>query len=186
MSDELSEYLRAKEPGKAELAGLWRVAIGLQKVEVICSFGKGTSRGTSKGASKHGGAEGRCTTPEGAQGRDVGIGYDAGAQAWRTAQLPREISYAVNRTRACRDDSAQFAALAHAEVPAHRKGAAFYARRAVGIIHANGNDEIMAGAMTKNRIQSDILEWTLPEEVLSVLLKDHSTGRNHECGKEAS
>ena len=33
MSDELSEYLRAKEPGKAELAGLWRAAIGLQKVD---------------------------------------------------------------------------------------------------------------------------------------------------------
>ena len=36
----------------------------------------------------------------------------------------------------------------------------------------------MAGAMTKNRIQSDILEWHVPEEVLAVLLKDRSTGRN--------
>ena len=34
----------------------------------------------------------------------------------------------------------------------------------------------MAGAMTINRIQSDILEWSLPEEVLSVLLKDRATG----------
>ena len=33
MSDDLSEYLRAKEPGKAELAGIWRAAIGLQKVD---------------------------------------------------------------------------------------------------------------------------------------------------------
>ena len=33
MSDSLSEYLRAKDPGKAELAGLWRTAIGLQKVD---------------------------------------------------------------------------------------------------------------------------------------------------------
>ena len=32
----------------------------------------------------------------------------------------------------------------------------------------------MAGVMTKNRIQSDILEWSLPEEVLSVLLKDRT------------
>ena len=32
--------------------------------------------------------------------------------------------------------------------------------------------------MTKNRIQSDILEWSLPEEVLSVLLKDRTTGEN--------
>ena len=32
-SDDLSEYLRAKEPEKAELAGIWRAAIGLQKVE---------------------------------------------------------------------------------------------------------------------------------------------------------
>lgn len=31
--DPLEEYLRAKEPGKAELAGLWRTAIGLQKVD---------------------------------------------------------------------------------------------------------------------------------------------------------
>jgi len=34
----------------------------------------------------------------------------------------------------------------------------------------------MAGARTKNRIQSDILEWHVPEEVLAVLLKDRSTG----------
>ena len=31
--DDLSEYLRAKEPAKAELAGMWRAAIGLQKVD---------------------------------------------------------------------------------------------------------------------------------------------------------
>ena len=31
--DDLSEYLRAKDPGKAELAGIWRAAIGLQKVD---------------------------------------------------------------------------------------------------------------------------------------------------------
>ena len=29
--------------------------------------------------------------------------------------------------------------------------------------------------MSKSRIQSDILEWSLPKEVLSVLLKDHTT-----------
>lgn len=40
------------------------------------------------------------------------------------------------------------------------------------------NDKIMASAMTKNRIQSDILEWHISEEVLAVLLKDCSTGRN--------
>lgn len=33
MSDDLEEYLRTKDPGKAELAGLWRTAIGLQKVD---------------------------------------------------------------------------------------------------------------------------------------------------------
>ena len=32
-ADDLSEYLRAKDPGKAELAGIWRAAIGLQKVD---------------------------------------------------------------------------------------------------------------------------------------------------------
>ena len=31
--DDLSEYLRAKDPGKVELAGIWRAAIGLQKVD---------------------------------------------------------------------------------------------------------------------------------------------------------
>jgi hypothetical protein len=36
----------------------------------------------------------------------------------------------------------------------------------------------MAGAMTKTRIQSDILEWHVPEEVLAVLRKDRTTGRN--------
>ena len=30
---DLSEYLRAKDPSKAELAGIWRAAIGLQKVD---------------------------------------------------------------------------------------------------------------------------------------------------------
>ena len=34
----------------------------------------------------------------------------------------------------------------------------------------------MKSSMTKNRIQSDILEWSLPEEVLPVLLKDRATG----------
>ena len=33
VADDLSEYLRAKDPGKAELAGLWRTALGLQKVD---------------------------------------------------------------------------------------------------------------------------------------------------------
>ena len=33
VADDLSEYLRAKDPDKAELAGLWRTAIGLQKVD---------------------------------------------------------------------------------------------------------------------------------------------------------
>ena len=32
-ADDLSEYLRAKDPGKVELAGIWRAAIGLQKVD---------------------------------------------------------------------------------------------------------------------------------------------------------
>jgi hypothetical protein len=36
----------------------------------------------------------------------------------------------------------------------------------------------MAGAMTKTRIQSDILEWNVPEEVLAVLLKDRATWCN--------
>ena len=40
----------------------------------------------------------------------------------------------------------------------------------------------MAGAMTINRIQSDILEWSLPEEVQSVLLKGRTTGLGSELG----
>ena len=40
----------------------------------------------------------------------------------------------------------------------------------------------MASVMAKTRIQSDILEWTLPEEVLSVLLKDRTTGLGSELG----
>ena len=40
--------------------------------------------------------------------------------------------------------------------------------------------------MTKNRIQSDILERGLPEEVIMLLLKDRSTGRHIDRGKEAS
>ena len=35
--------------------------------------------------------------------------------------------------------------------------------------------EDMKSAMIKNRIQSDILEWSLPEEILSVLLKGSTT-----------
>ena len=33
MTSEFEEYLRAKEPGKREKAGLWGAAIGLQKVD---------------------------------------------------------------------------------------------------------------------------------------------------------
>lgn len=36
--------------------------------------------------------------------------------------------------------------------------------------------ENMKSAMIQNRIQSDIMEWSLPEEILSVLLKDRTTG----------
>ncbi len=39
---------------------------------------------------------------------------------------------------------------------------------------------------TSGALARDILEWHVPEEVLAVLLKDRSTGRNRECGKEAS
>jgi hypothetical protein len=35
--------------------------------------------------------------------------------------------------------------------------------------------ENMKSAMIKNHIQSDILEWSLPEEILSVQLKDRTT-----------
>ena len=39
---------------------------------------------------------------------------------------------------------------------------------------------------TDSALARDILEWYVPEEALVVLLKDRSTGRNRECGKEAS
>ena len=39
---------------------------------------------------------------------------------------------------------------------------------------------------TDSALARDILEWHVPEEDLAVLLKDRSTGRNRECGKEAS
>ena len=44
----------------------------------------------------------------------------------------------------------------------------------------------MRGKSTDSVLTRDILEWHVPEEVLVVLLKDHSTGRNIERGKEAS
>ena len=40
--------------------------------------------------------------------------------------------------------------------------------------------------MVDSVFKRDILEWHVPEEVLAVLLKDRSTGRNRECVKEAS
>ena len=36
----------------------------------------------------------------------------------------------------------------------------------------------MRGKSTDSALARDILEWTVPEEVLAVLLKDRSTGRN--------
>ena len=36
----------------------------------------------------------------------------------------------------------------------------------------------MKGKSTDSALARDILEWNVPEEVLAVLLKDHSTGRN--------
>ena len=44
----------------------------------------------------------------------------------------------------------------------------------------------MSGKTTTCALARDILERNVPEEVLAVLLKDRSTGRNRECGKEAS
>ena len=44
----------------------------------------------------------------------------------------------------------------------------------------------MRGKSTDSALARDILEWHVPEVVLAVLLKDRSTGRNRECGKEAS
>ena len=36
----------------------------------------------------------------------------------------------------------------------------------------------MRGESTDSVLARDILEWNVPEEVLAVLLKDRSTGRN--------
>ena len=36
----------------------------------------------------------------------------------------------------------------------------------------------MRGKSTDSALARDILEWNVPEEVLAVLLKDRSTGRN--------
>ena len=36
----------------------------------------------------------------------------------------------------------------------------------------------MSGKSTDSALKRDILEWNVPEEVLAVLLKDRSTGRN--------
>ena len=36
----------------------------------------------------------------------------------------------------------------------------------------------MRGKSTGSALKRDILEWDVPEEVLAVLLKDRSTGRN--------
>ena len=36
----------------------------------------------------------------------------------------------------------------------------------------------MKGKSTDGALARDILEWNVPEEVLAVLLKDRSTGRN--------
>ena len=36
----------------------------------------------------------------------------------------------------------------------------------------------MRGNATDSALARDILEWNVPEEVLAVLLKDRSTGRN--------
>lgn len=44
----------------------------------------------------------------------------------------------------------------------------------------------MSGKSTSCVLTRDILERHVLEEVLAVLLEDRSTGRNHECGKEAS
>jgi len=36
----------------------------------------------------------------------------------------------------------------------------------------------MRGKSIDSALKRDILEWSIPEEVLAVLLKDRSTGRN--------
>jgi hypothetical protein len=44
----------------------------------------------------------------------------------------------------------------------------------------------MKNALSKSRIQSDILEWSLPKEVLSVLLKDCTAGLGSELGDRST
>lgn len=44
----------------------------------------------------------------------------------------------------------------------------------------------MRAETTDGVLKCDILEWNVPEEVIVVLLKDRSTGRNIDRGKEAS
>ena len=44
----------------------------------------------------------------------------------------------------------------------------------------------MSDNTTSCALAHDILEWNVPDEVLSVLLKDRSTGGNLECAREAS
>ena len=44
----------------------------------------------------------------------------------------------------------------------------------------------MRGKSTDSVLTRDILEWHVPEEVIVVLLKDRSTGRDRDRGKEAS
>ena len=100
MSDDLSEYLRAKEPGKAELAGLWRAAIGLQKVDGLTpsAYLVETAR------------------------RNVSCEGHEGDRDKESCHVVRLLPRTGSETRPCRDDAAKFATLAHAEVPAHRKG----------------------------------------------------------------
>ena len=54
------------------------------------------------------------------------------------------------------------------------------------IVSASRSTDIPAFYSEDSALARDILEWHVPEEVLAVLLKDRSTGRNIERGKEAS
>ncbi|MBR4615434.1 MAG: hypothetical protein IKO55_07500, partial [Kiritimatiellae bacterium] len=43
---------------------------------------------------------------------------------------------------------------------------------------------VSASRSTDSALARDILEWNVPEEVLAVLLKDRSTGRNRICATD--
>ena len=102
---------------------------------------------------------------------------------YRKQQLSRNLrpaySVRLHEARLCQNPAHQENGIRHCESSIEIAGMMKGMRKEFGILRSRCTRGTMK-AETKDisMLERDILEWDIPEEVLAVLLKDRTTGRN--------